>query len=286
MSGSMTGWGKYKARELNVEIRGLNSKYKEIFLHLPQELFYMESYVYKIINERITRGRVDIYISFNQEKIKKKYIINESLFEEIYNKIQNKFKKLKINQNLPVEYILRDVEGVTAVQLSCSNSKFSIKKIKKSVICALDDFEKSKKNEGQRLIRDIKKYLLKIEKLVGKLKKQFLIFRKIYAEKARRKIKELFEKDRDKRILDINVIEILEKYEISEELTRLASHIKELMFMIKGNYSGRKIDFFAQEIYREANTVTSKIQDSKITATAIFIKELTEKIREQAQNLE
>lgn len=286
MSGSMTGWGKYKTSELNVAIRGLNSKYKEIFLHLPQELFAAEPYIYKIVKERISRGRVDVYVSFNLEKIKKKYIINDSLFKDVCNKIQNKFRKLKIKQKLPIEYILRDVEGVTATQLLDGNSKVIMGKIKKAVIYGLDDFEKSKRNEGQQLIKNIKKYILKIEKLVNKLKIRFSLLRQSYAEKARKKIKELFEKDVDKKFLDISVVEILEKYEITEEIVRLNSHIKQLMLMMKGDYSGRKIDFFAQEIYREANTVTSKIQDSKIAGLIIEIKELSEKIREQAQNLE
>ncbi len=77
MSGSMTGWGVYKTKELNISIRGLNSKYKEIYLHIPQELFDVEPYVYKLINERISKGRVDIYINFNIEEIRKKYILNE-----------------------------------------------------------------------------------------------------------------------------------------------------------------------------------------------------------------
>lgn len=286
MSGSMTGWGKYKTNEFNIAIRGLNSKYKEIFLHLPQELFVIEPYIYKIVNKRIARGRVDIYFSFNLEKIKKKYIINDFLFKDVHNKIKNKFEELKIKQKLPIEYILRDVEGVTVTKLLHGNSKVTMAKIKKAVIYGLDDFEKSKRKEGQHLIKNIKKYIVKIEKLVDKLKRRFLLFKQSYAEKARQKIKELFEKDRNKKFLDTSVVEILEKYEITEEIVRLKSHIKQLMIMMRGDYSGRKIDFFAQEIYREANTVTSKIQDSRIAKLIIEIKELVEKIREQAQNLE
>jgi uncharacterized protein YicC (UPF0701 family) len=72
MSGSMTGWGSYKTNEINVSIRGINSKYKEIFLHMPQELFDAEPYVYKIVNEKVLRGRIDVFINFNVEKVKKK----------------------------------------------------------------------------------------------------------------------------------------------------------------------------------------------------------------------
>jgi len=286
MSGSMTGWGTYKTNEINVSIRGLNSKYKEIFLHLPQELFDAEPYIYKIVNEKVLRGRIDVFINFNVEKVKKKYVINDFLFADTYKRIKDLFGRLKIRQDVPMEYILRDVEGVAATRMLPSDNQISMEKIKEAVICGLNDFEKSKRNEGRRLIKNIKTNVLRMEQIVKELKIRFADLRQIYAEKAKEKIRELFKNDKDKKFFDINVVEILEKYEITEELVRLNSHIKQLLLMIKGDCNGRKIDFFAQEIYREANTITSKIQDARVTSIAIEIKERSEKIREQAQNLE
>ncbi len=284
MSGSMTGWGKYKTKEFNIAIRGLNSKYKEIFLHLPQDLFEAEPHIYKIANERINRGRVDIYVNFNLEQVKKKFVINNLLFEDVYNRLNELYKKFKIKKDIPVDYILKDVEGVATTQLG--NSKITIEKVKTAVKHALDDFEKSKRTEGLHLKKDIKNNILKIEKLVNELKLQFSFLRESFAEKARKKIYELFSDEQSKKFLDLNVVEVLEKYEINEEIVRINSHINQLMSMMDGDYSGRKIDFFTQEIYREANTITSKIQDSKIAELVIGIKEFSEKIREQAQNLE
>jgi len=282
----MTGWGTYKTSELNISIRGLNSKYKEIYLHLPQELFYVEPHIYKIVNERTIRGRIDVFVSFNVEKIRKKYVLNDALFVDAYKNIIKLFSKLGIKKDVPLEYILRDVEGVATTQLSEGKGSLSAKKIKGAVIHALNDFEKSKKDEGERLLINIKKYILRIKGLVGELELRFINLRSSYEKKTREKIKELFEKDRDKKILDLNIVEVLEKYDITEEIVRLNSHLKQLMLMVSGKCSGRKIDFFAQEIYREANTINSKIQDSNITGLTIGIKEFSEKIREQAQNLE
>jgi uncharacterized protein (TIGR00255 family) len=284
MSGSMTGWGKYRTNEFNVAIRGLNSKYKEIFLHLPQELFEAEPYVYKIVNDRITRGRVDVYINLNMEKVKKRFLINDILFRDIYNILNKLYKKLKINKDIPLEYILRDVEGVATTQLD--NNKITIEKVKIAVSHAIDDFEKSKIAEGLNLKKSIKNYILKIQKLTNKLNLLFSFLRKSYAEKTRKKIYELFSGEKDRKFLNLDIVAILEKYDITEEIVRLNSHIKQLLSIIKSGNSGRKIDFFAQEIYREANTITSKIQNAKITELAIYIKELSEKIREQTQNLE
>jgi len=282
----MTGWGTYKTSELNISIRGLNSKYKEIYLHLPQELFYVEPHIYKIVNERTIRGRIDVFVSFNVEKIRKKYVLNDALFVDAYKNIIKLFSKLGIKKDVPLEYILRDVEGVATTQLSEGKGSLSAKKIKGAVIHALNDFEKSKKDEGERLLINIKKYILRIKGLVGELELRFINLRSSYEKKTREKIKELFEKDRDKKILDLNIVEVLEKYDITEEIVRLNSHLKQLMLMVSGKCSGRKIDFFVQEIYREANTINSKIQDSNITGLTIGIKEFSEKIREQAQNLE
>jgi len=286
MSGSMTGWGIYKTPELNIAIRGLNSKYKEIYLHLPQDLIEAEPLIYKILNDRITRGRVDMYLNFNIEKIKRKYIINNYLFNDAYKKIQNMFKKLNIKQDLPIEYILRDVEGVATTQVMYGYNKLSFEKIKKAVILAIDDFEKSKKAEGTRLIKNIRENILKIEKISKKIKIQFLNFRDVYTEKTRKKIEEIFKSDTDKNIINKDVVEIIEKYDVTEELVRLESHIKQLLMITKLDVSGKKIDFFTQEIFREVNTISSKIQDVNIAGLVIQIKELTEKIREQAQNLE
>jgi uncharacterized protein (TIGR00255 family) len=219
-------------------------------------------------------------------KLKKKYVVNDYLFTDTYKKIKDLFGRLKIKQDVPIEYILRDVEGVAATQLLQSDNRISMEKIKEAVIHGLNDFEKSKRNEGRRLARNVKDNVLKIEKLVDELKIRFTDLRRSYAEKTKKKIMELFEKDKDKKFINLNVVEILEKYDVTEELVRLNSHVSQLLLMIKGSCSGRKIDFFAQEIYREANTITSKIQDSKITSIAIEIKECSDKIREQAQNLE
>ncbi|MCX8093777.1 MAG: DUF1732 domain-containing protein [Candidatus Goldbacteria bacterium] len=284
MPESMTGWGRNNTKEFNVAIRGLNSKYKEIFLHLPQELFEAEPYIYKMINERIIRGRVDVYVNFNLEKIRKKFIINDYLFKDVYNQLNDLYKKFKVKKDIPIEYILKDVEGVASTQFG--NSKITIEKLKSAVNKALEDFKKSKRMEGMRLIKDIKYNILKMEKLVFELRSHFLSVRNNFIKKTREKIHELFSKEQNKKFFDMDVVEILEKYDINEELVRLNSHLRQIMFLIKKENSGRKIDFFAQEIYREANTITSKVQESKVTALAINIKEMSEKVRELAQNLE
>jgi uncharacterized protein (TIGR00255 family) len=282
----MTGWGTCKSPKFSINIRGVNSKYREVFLHLPAEMFGAEPYMHKYFSDSITRGRVDVYMNINTTVLRKKFSINEKLFREAYSATAKILKRAGGGEKPPVGFIL-GVDGVAAARDAESLKLFSWEKIKPYVAKAVKDFLRMKKAEGARLLKDIEKHLDIVETQAGEIKSMYDGFKAGFIEKAKAKIETIRGKEGKSNFLNSEVVEVLDRYEVTEELVRIASHLKHFREIIAGNTApGRKIDFLAQELNREANTIGSKIPNAQIAHAVIIIKESTEKIREQAQNLE
>lgn len=283
---SMTGWGTCKTPKFTINIRGVNSKYREVYLHLPAEMFETEPNLHKFLAESITRGRVDVYMNINTTVLRKKFTINEKLFREAYNATAKIMKKAGAGDEPPVEFIL-GVDGVAAARDAESLKLFTWNKIKPYIIKAVQDFMKMKKTEGARLVKDIEKHLDAVEAHSENIKALYAEFKEGFMAKARAKIEAILGKEGKSNILNSDIVEVLDRYEVTEELVRISSHIRQFRALAAGKAApGRKIDFLAQELNREANTIGSKIPNAQVAHEVIAIKECTEKIREQAQNLE
>jgi len=186
----------------------------------------------------------------------------------------------------PAGFIL-GIEGVACARDAESMRIFTWEKVKPCIAKALKDFLKMKEAEGKRLVKDIEKHLAVVEESAEKIKKLYAEFKHDFTERARKKLAVLLEKDGKEAVIRSEVVEILDRYEVTEELVRIASHIRHFKEILAGkNPPGRKIDFLSQELNREANTIASKIPHAATAQAAIVIKESVEKIREQAQNLE
>jgi len=282
----MTGWGTCRTPKLSVNIRGVNSKYREVYLHLPAELFSAEPMMYRYVSDAVTRGRVDVYVNINAALLRKKFTINENLYMEAYRSIGRLMKKTGDTGKPPAGFIL-GIEGVACARDAESMRIFTWEKVKPCIAKALKDFLKMKEAEGKRLVKDIEKHLAVVEESAEKIKKLYAEFKHDFTERARKKLAVLLEKDGKEAVIRSEVVEILDRYEVTEELVRIASHIRHFKEILAGkNPPGRKIDFLSQELNREANTIASKIPHAATAQAAIVIKESVEKIREQAQNLE
>jgi uncharacterized protein (TIGR00255 family) len=283
---SMTGWGTYRTPKFTVNLRGLNSKYKEVVLHLPQEFFDAEPFIYRYLNDLVTRGRVDMYVNIEKSNLKKKVVVNEELFRETYASLKRLMTKMKIKGEIPIQSVLKSVEGIIMVKDTESADAFSWKKIKPSIEAAYSDFLKMKEKEAVGHIDDIEKRLAIIEKEAENIKAMYGEFKEEFITKTRERLETVLAKENRQGFLNTEAVEVLDKYNITEELVRIGSHVKQALGIIKTDAAGRKLDFLAQEFYREANTIGSKINHAKVAHAVIVIKENTEKIREQAMNLE
>ncbi len=286
MALSMTGWGTHKAEGYSINIRGLNSKYKEVLLHLPPEFFCFESEIHRRINDAITRGRVDVYVNMDKDNLRREIKIDDNLFKSGYKAFEKIYKKAGIRKKPEPETVIRCVEGIVKVNESIKGD-YKWETVKPSFEKALSDFMLMKEREGSKLSSDILARAEAIEAEAAAIKADFESFREVFAKKTREKIEKIIVREDAKKFLSSEIVEAVDKHDISEELVRISSHVTQLKEMLlKEQRPGRKIDFLAQELYRESNTIASKIQDAPVAHRVISMKENTEKIREQAQNLE
>ena len=286
MAYSMTGWGTCQAEGYTVNIKGLNSKYKEVALHLPQEFFSAEPFIYRFLNEAISRGRVDLYINIDKGSQKKNIIVDEKLFLKSYRAIKRAMDKAGIKDRVPVETIFERVEGVLSAEPGKKGRDYSWDKVKNSMKKVFADFMLMKKKEGDRLVIDISSRLDAIAAETDKIKKEHEKFKAAYITRAKEKIETVLGKAGKDKIMNSDIVEILDKFDITEETVRINSHVIQAKKILGDMSCGRKLDFLAQELYREANTIASKIPDASVAHFVIAIKENTDRVREQAQNLE
>lgn len=285
MAFSMTGWGSFRAKGYSVNIRGLNSKFKEVVLHIPQEFFAAEPFIYKFLNDRVNRGRVDLFINLDKGAASQDFKINEKLFIKAHDAVKKAMKKAKIKGEVPVDALLKRFEGIVVPE-GAAAAGYSWEKVKGPLSEAFADFLKMKKAEGDKLAADVERRVDAMGTLAAAVEKEFSRFRGEYAQKAKDKLNELMEGTGKEKFLSSDAVEVLERYDINEELVRIRSHVEQAKKILKSDNCGRKVDFLAQEFYREVNTIASKISDASVAHAVIEMKENTDKIREQAANLE
>ncbi|MFW6210931.1 MAG: endoribonuclease YicC domain-containing protein, partial [bacterium] len=213
--------------------------------------------------------------------------LNTPLFKTAYKSFKKMFLEAGIKEKVPPEMILNSVEGIAVLENAGDMKEFRWERIKPYIEKALDDFMRMKEAEGLKLGKDIMKRAGIIKKEARKIKARFAGFKKEYAQKTLAKIENLMDRENRKKYLSSDIVEALDKHNITEELVRINSHLSQLEQIIKEKApNGRKIDFIAQELYRESNTIGSKISDAAVAHCVISMKENTEKIREQSMNLE
>ena len=254
---------------------------------MPQELFFLEPYIYKYINDNTARGRVDVYFSAEKNGGARKLVIDERLFEKSVMVFKKLYKKAGIKGPVVASDILANIDGIARLESGPASAAITWEKVKPVLAGAFKDFTGMKNREGARLAADIRKKASRIRAESAKIKALYIKFRAVFVARARKRAAEILDGENEKRVLSAGIVEVLEKYDITEELVRINSHLVQIEAFLKlEKGAGRKLDFLAQELYREANTIASKIPDSDTAHSVIMIKECTDKIREQAQNLE
>jgi uncharacterized protein (TIGR00255 family) len=282
---SMTGWGSSAAKGYSVNIRGLNSKFKEVILHIPQEFFSAEPLIYKYLNDAVNRGRLDLFINIDKGGQKKQFKIDEPLFLKAHASLKKAMKKAGMKGEVPVDALLKRFEGIVTGEGS-QTADFSWEKVKGPLAKAFADFMKMKKEEGSRLVADICRRLDAIDASAQAVKTEYVRFKQEYIKRAKEKLNELLEGGQKEKLVSSDAVEIAERFDVNEEIVRIHSHVAQAKKILQADACGRKMDFLAQELYREINTIGSKINDSVVAHAVVEMKENTDKIREQAQNLE
>lgn len=287
---SMTGYGRGKAENnsfaVEAETKSVNNRYLDIYLKLPSNLMSFDYELRELIKSKISRGKVTVSIQINKIKIESSSLIDKEKLKSFLSLIKEIKKSAKINEKIKIEHLLNNKEFFVADNSGVSEDE--IKLIKKALNSSLSELLKMKKNEGKELEKDLIKRIKLIEEKLIQIEKEASESVIEYFAKLKEKMKTLIEDIASyNERLELELAVIAEKADVTEECTRLRSHLKFFIESIeKDNEPGRKLNFLCQEMNRETNTISSKTISTSITHNSVFIKEEIEKIREQIQNIE
>ena len=289
---SMTGYGRAKLekeeREYIIEIKSVNHKYSDITIKLPMNISYLEEKIRKTILSKVSRGKIDVFVSYTNYGIEgKKVVLNKRLAELYINQLRELAEETNIEKEIKVTDISRlpDVLNVSAEE---ENSQIIWNELSECLENALTNFLEMRKQEGAKIKIDLETRIKKIEEFVDKIKQYSTLLVEEYVVKLKERIKEILSTDIvDEARLAQEVVIYSDRYSIEEEITRLKSHIFQFNDLLtKDEPVGKKIDFLIQEMNRETNTIGSKSNKLEITNLVIEIKTELEDIREQIQNIE
>ena len=289
---SMTGFGRFESetpeRKISVEMKAVNHRYCEISLKMPKKLNFFESAIRNLLKNYISRGKVDIFImyeDFTEGKELVKY--NEDLAKSYFDLIKKMGSQFEIDGNISASQLARfpDVFTIEEQQID-ENEMWSF--IENAIKNAAENFVKTRIAEGEHLKNDLIGKLDGMISMIDFIEERSPQVVDEYRNRLYAKVEELLgNTNMDQGILATEITVFADKICVDEETVRLRAHINNMKNTVnEAENVGRKLDFIAQEMNREANTILSKSSDLDITNTAINLKTDIEKVREQIQNIE
>lgn len=290
---SMTGYGKailnIENREYQVEIKSVNHRYSDISIRMPRTLSYLEEDIKKQISEKIKRGKIDVWINFENNSQEGRNIkINKELAKMYIKQLKELASEEKISDNIEVIDISKFPDVLT-IKIDEEDEKIK-NEIIQTTRNAIAKIIEMKTVEGNKIAQDLLKRIAKIENKIQEISKKSTGLIEEYIVKLEKRIHEILNlKEVDETRLAQEVVIYADKCSIEEEITRLKSHIYQFKKLIETDDNetiGKKLDFIIQEMNRETNTIGSKANNLDITNGVIDIKTELEDIREQVQNIE
>ncbi|MBQ7469072.1 MAG: YicC family protein [Pseudobutyrivibrio sp.] len=289
---SMTGYGKGIAENsdarVTIEMKSVNHRYLDLNIKLPKKLNFLESTIRNKISESVFRGKVDVYITLNEHSDACYQVtINDAIAQKYYDSISAMADKLGIDNDMKASSISRLPDVIELEEMEADEDS-----LKALVLEALDScvaqFVDSRIAEGNRLETDLIAKMDEMLVLVDKLEARSPQIIEEYRARLKTKVAELLDDNHiDESRVAQEVVIYADKICIDEEMVRLKSHVSETKGVFELDKEvGRKLDFLAQELNREANTILSKSTDVEIADIGITLKTLIEKVREQIQNIE
>lgn len=289
---SMTGFGRCEIanedRKITVEMKSVNHRYCDISIKMPKKLSFYEAAIRNLLKQSIGRGKIDIYITYEdytENNVCVRY--NADLAREYYSNLEKMSKDFNIENDIRVSSLSRFPEVLTLEEQTMDEKELWIL-IEEAVNTAMKHFVETRIVEGENLKKDM---ILKLDGmlvLVDYIEERSPEIVAEYRNKLIAKVNELLGDTKiDESILATEVTIYADKICVDEEIVRLKSHIMNMKDTLKDSDNvGRKLDFIAQEMNREANTILSKANDLSVTNKAIDLKTEIEKVREQIQNIE
>ena len=290
---SMTSFGRAQGEEgkgylFSIEMKSVNNRYLDLNIRMPKFMISLEEEIRKIINTRLNRGKVDVFINYKSyDKASAMPKLNLEVAKGYYNCLNELQKEFNIENDITVSKLANFPEVLTLEEKE-ENLDEVLKEIKPLIEVSLDKMLEMRIREGEKLKEDILIKLDAIEEKVKIIENFAEDLPKTYKQKLEERLSELTKGlNVDEERIAVEVAIFADKVAIDEEVIRLKSHIGQMRKTLNLEEPvGRKLDFIVQEMNRETNTIGSKANDINITNIVIDIKNLIEKIREQVQNIE
>ena len=288
---SMTGFGRASlesnGKNYIIEIKTVNNKYSDITVKSPKRLSFMEDKIRKQIANRITRGKVEVSVSFFDFSNKSKNVVlNKEIAKEYIKQLREIADENNLSENISVVEIAKLPDILNSID--SDNDEEIASEALQCLNMALDSLIEMRKTEGENIKQDLLVRIERVQNLVDKIAENSKGIVEEYVSKLEKRVKEILKTDvvDENRIAQEAVI-YADKTSIEEEITRLNSHIVQFKELVNNDGPvGKKLDFMIQEINRETNTIGSKAGSGEITKAVIDLKVELEDIREQIQNIE
>ena len=289
---SMTGFGRCEKvteeYKLSVEMKAVNHRYLDMSIKMPKKFNALEANIRNTVKEYISRGKVDLFITYESFSEKGKALrLDLPLAKEYLESMRTLVNTLGVEDNVKVTN-LASLPDVLVLSEESEDDDALWESLKPSLTGALERFSETRVMEGENLQQDLLGKLAEMEAIVNRIDERSPEITAAYEARLRAKVSELLEGtniDEARIVQEVTIYS--DKICTDEERVRLHSHIKNMRTKLQnGGLVGRELDFVAQEMNREANTTLSKANDLIVSEDAIGLKTLIEKIREQIQNLE
>lgn len=291
---SMTGFGRCEmtdeTRKITVEMKSVNHRYLETGIKMPKKLNVFEARMREVLKKYIQRGKVDIFITYEdyaENKVSLKY--NTDIADEYMNIFDRMSRQFELKNDVSISRLASFPEVIT-MEEQAPDEDAVWNFIREALDGACRQLVDTRLAEGERLKDDLVGKLDSMEEMVGYIEERSPQIMSNYRSKLLEKVNELLgDTTIDESRIATEVVLYADKICVDEETVRLKSHIRHAResLLAEGTEGvGRKLDFIAQEMNREANTILSKADDIDVSNKAIDIKTEIEKVREQIQNIE
>ena len=288
---SMTGYGRAAretdGRQMTIELKSVNHRFLDLSFRMPRNLMFLEDAARKAIGERLSRGHVDVFITYRNLRTDAKVVAVDRALFDAYAAALDKLADAGLCDDRSLMSVARlpdvmtiteadeDRDAVTALMLDAMGE-------------ALDQLIAMRRREGGAMKRDLSDKVDAIERMTGEIEARWPETVEAYRARLREAVRDLLgDQEVDEARLLTEVALMADRSAIAEETVRLRSHVTQLRRLFDDPEPiGRRIDFIVQELNREVNTISSKSQDIPITRLAVDMKAEIEKLREQLQNVE
>jgi len=292
---SMTGFGRgeidTEMGRFTVETKSVNSRTCTVIVRLPETLSSLESRVISYIKSRTSRGQINVSVNLsrNEAASGKRAIVDRELAKEYCRQLAEMKSFLSLAEPININTIAA-LPGVINVEEPEENIDEAWSVVSRVLTMAVDQLIEVRTTEGAAMMEDLSSRLKSMSELIEQISTRSPVVVEEYRERLLQRISDLLQKHItiDESRIATEVAIMADRCDINEEIVRLRSHICQISDVLKNTEGpvGRHLDFILQEVNREVNTIASKASDAQISTNCIRLKDETEKMREQAQNIE